>query len=360
MSATRGTSHSLAPEIQIAGHHIGPGRPCFVIAEAGVNHNGSLEMALRLVDAAADARADAVKFQTFKTGKVVSPFAPKAEYQARNTGEAETQWEMIQKLELPATAFQRVAEHCRARSILFLSTPFDSESADELERLGVPAFKIPSGEITNTPLLEHIARKHRPLIVSTGMADLDEVRAAVEVLVAAGNRELALLQCTSNYPASPASINLRAMRTLAGTFAAPAGFSDHSEGIEIALAAVALGACIVEKHFTLDRTLPGPDHRASLEPAQLAALVTGIRKVEAALGDGLKRPAAEERATAEVARRSLVAACDIPAGCAITAEMIAIVRPGTGLPPAMRERIVGRRVRAGIKAGTVLTLEMLS
>jgi N-acetylneuraminate synthase len=330
-----------------------------VIAEAGVNHNGSLDMALRLVDAAAEAGADVVKFQTFKSEEVVTPLAPKAEYQMQTTGRSESQLEMIKKLELPGDAFRTIQEHCRTRGIMFLSTPFDRGSADLLEEMGVAAFKVPSGEITNHPFLTYVARKQRPLIVSTGMSNLEEVNSAVEVIYATGNRELVLLHCTSNYPAAAASINLRAMKTLENSFEVPVGYSDHSEGIPIPLAAVALGACVIEKHFTLDRSLAGPDHRASLEPAELRAMVRGIQDVHAALGDGAKIPMAEELSTAAVARRSLVAAEDLRAGTVLGEHMVAIRRPGTGLAPSELHRLLGLKLKEDVAAGTLFTLEML-
>ena len=339
---------------------VGPELPCLVIAEAGVNHNGDVEMALRLVDAAVEARADVVKFQTFNSEEVVTPFAPKADYQLQNTGTSESQLDMIKKLELPDDAFRAIQAHCRKRGIMFLSTPFDHRSADLLEEMGVEAFKIPSGEITNHPFLAHIARKRKPLIVSTGMSNLEEVAAALDVIHDAGNTELVLLHCVSNYPASPDNVNLRAMKTLEERFNVPVGYSDHTQGIAIPLGAAAVGACVVEKHFTLDRKLPGPDHRASLEPLELAAMVQGIRDVQSALGDGVKRPVAEELATAAVARRSLIAAHDLQAGTLLTESMVAIRRPGTGLPPSDLPRILGRRLKQDLAAGHLFTLEMLA
>jgi len=344
----------------IGEHKVGDGKPCFIIAEAGVNHNGSLGLARELIDVAVQARADAVKFQTFKPEKVCSPLAPKATYQLQTTSTEESQLEMSKKLQLPFEAFRELQSYCKSKSILFLSTPFDYESADFLAELEVPAFKIPSGEITNLPLVEHIARKRRPLIVSTGMSALDEVGKAVATIRSAGNNELVLLQCVSNYPAQPSSVNLRAMGTLAKEFGVAIGYSDHTRGIEVAIAAVALGACVVEKHFTINRELPGPDHRASLDPEELAAMVRSIRNVEAALGDGIKLPASEEADTAAVARRSLTAARYIAAGTVLTEELIAILRPGTGLAPAMRVQLVGRRTRRNIEAGTLLTLDMVA
>ena len=335
------------------------GQPCLIIAEAGVNHNGNLEMALRLVDSAAEAGADVVKFQTFKAEKVVSPVAPKAEYQVQTTGNAESQLEMVKKLELPPEAFQLIARRCVERGITFLSSPFDYDSVDLLEELGVVAYKTGSGELTNLPFLSYIAAKGKPIILSTGMANLDEVAVAVDAVKAAGNRDLVILHCVSNYPAAASSVNLRAMKTLEEEFGVPVGYSDHTEGIAVPIAAASLGACVIEKHFTLDCNLPGPDHRASLEPSQLAAMVRAVRTVEAALGDGVKRPAAEELSTASVARRSLVAAHDLPAGTVLAESMIAIRRPGTGLPPALLRQLIGRRLRQDLPAGNLFTLEML-
>ncbi|MCC7449922.1 MAG: N-acetylneuraminate synthase family protein, partial [Anaerolineae bacterium] len=249
---------------------------------------------------------------------------------------------------------------CQDHNVLFMSTPFDEGGADFLAKLGVTVFKIPSGEITNLPFLAHVARLGKPLIVSTGMSRLGEVETAVETIRQAGNEAMVLLHCVSSYPADPADANLRAMHTMATAFGLPVGYSDHTLGTAVALAAAALGACVIEKHFTLDRTLPGPDHQASLEPAELATLIRGIRTVEAALGSGNKVPAASEQNTADVARRSLVAAQDIPAGMALTEAMIAVKRPGTGLPPAMRPYLVGRRARTDIPAGSLFTLDMLA
>jgi N,N'-diacetyllegionaminate synthase len=346
--------------IVVGNRRVGKREPCFIIAEAGVNHNGSYELARKLVDIASKAGCDAVKFQTFKPEKVCSPFAPKATYQLASTAAEESQLEMGKRLELPFEKFRELHRYCHEKDIIFLSTPFDYESADFLAELPVLAFKIPSGELTNLFFLEHVAHKGRPLIVSTGMATLEEVVTAVEVIRAAGNQQMVLLQCVSNYPASPSSMNLRAMRTLEDAFGVSAGLSDHTVGTEIAFAAVALGACVIEKHFTLSQELPGPDHSASLEPKDLVKLVKGIRNIESGLGDGVKRPAAEELNTAEVARRSLVAARFIPAGAVLAVDLLDILRPGTGLPPAMRSQVVGRRALHDIEAGTMLSLDMLA
>lgn len=345
--------------IDIVGRKVGAGQRCFIIAEAGVNHNGSLETACQLVDVAAYAHADAIKFQTFKADHLVTSDAPKAPYQQQTTNTAESQYEMLRRLELSVEAHRHLATYCQEKGLIFMSTPFDEESADFLDSLDIAVFKIPSGEITNLPFLAHVAVKGKPLIVSTGMAYLGEVETAIRVIKETGNLNLVALHCVSNYPAAPTDANLRAMQTMAVAFGIPVGYSDHTLGIEVAIAAVALGACVIEKHFTLDRNLPGPDHRASLEPDELAVLVHSIRTVELALGHGRKEPAASEANTAAVARKSLVAAKDIPVGTLLTAELIAIKRPGTGLPPTMRSYLIGRTVKQAVPTGTLLTLEML-
>jgi N,N'-diacetyllegionaminate synthase len=346
--------------IDIAGRKVGLGQPCFIIAEAGVNHNGSLELAHQLVDAAIQAGADAVKFQTFNAELLVSPDAPKADYQLETTDAAESQLEMIRRLELSPEAHGKLMRYCQANGILFMSSPFDELSADLLEEIDVAVYKIPSGEITNLPFLAHVASKAKPMIVSTGMAYLSEVEAAVRTIQEAGNHQYVLLHCVSNYPADPADVNLRAMATIKAAFGVPVGYSDHTMETEIPIAAVAMGASMIEKHVTLDRNLTGPDHRASLEPSEFAAMVRGIRNVESALGHGRKEPASSEANTASVARKSLVAAMDIPIGATITEGMIAIKRPGTGLPPAMLTYLMGRTVRAEIPKGALITLELLA
>ena len=350
----------LVAPIHIGERAVGPGHTCFVIAEAGVNHNGSLEMARRLVDVAVDAGADAVKFQTFDAGRLVTAQAPKAEYQKRTTDATESQYEMLRRLELSPEMHRDLMEYCKERGVLFMSSPFDEESADLLEELGVAVYKVPSGEITNLPYLTHVAAKGKPMVVSTGMSRLNEVEQAVQTIREAGNPGMVLLQCVSNYPADPRDAHLTAMGTMAEAFGVLVGYSDHTPGVEVSLAAVALGACVIEKHITLDRNLPGPDHRASLEPPEFSALVRGIRVVEAALGDGRKEPASSEADTAAVARKSLVAARDIPAGSRLSEELIAIKRPGTGLPPATRKDLVGRVTRVEIRAGELIAMDMLS
>ena len=349
----------MVAAINIANRKVGVGEPCFIIAEAGVNHNGDLKLGHQLIDQALKAGADAVKFQTFKADRLVSPEAPKAKYQLETTDTHESHFEMIRRLELSPQMHRQLLAHCQDIGILFMSSCFDEDSADLLEELEVALFKIPSGEITNLPFLAHVARKGRPMIVSTGMAYLGEVETAVHTIQQAGNQNVVLLQCTSNYPANPADVNLRAMLTMCNAFNLPVGYSDHTPGIEVPLAAVAIGACVIEKHFTLDRNLPGPDHRASLEPPDLAAMVRGIRTVEAALGDGLKVPAESEANTASVARKSLVAGRDLPAGTVLIEDMMALKRPGTGLPAAMRDYLVGRTLRVSLQSGTLFSLEVL-
>ena len=344
----------MGADIRIADRLVGLGQQCFILAEAGVNHNGDLNLALQLVDAAAAAGADAVKFQTFDAARVVSPAAPQADYQKANTGREESQLEMVRRLELTPDELATVRQRCLDRDILFLSTPFDEGSADLLETLGVPAFKVGSGELTNHRFLAYLAAKGRPLLVSTGMTSMDEVEAAVAVIREAGDPPICLLHCVSNYPADPADCNLEAMATMRDRFQCPVGWSDHTLGAHVACAAVALGADVVEKHFTLDRRMPGPDHKASLEPAELRELVRQIRDVEAALGDGMKAPRESERNTAEVARRSLHASRDIQPGQRIEAGDLVALRPGTGIPAARFEDIVGRRVRSPIPAGAMI------
>jgi N-acetylneuraminate synthase/N,N'-diacetyllegionaminate synthase len=341
--------------IHIGSRAIGPGEPVLVIAEAGVNHNGDVDLACRLVDAAADAGADAVKFQTFKADRVAGPAAAKAAYQLETTDPGETQLEMLRRLELGREQLEEVRARCVAGRILFLSTPFDEESVDLLDELGVPAFKIPSGDVTNWPLLRHVATKGKPVLLSTGMSYLGEVDDAVRVLRDAGCRELALLHCVTSYPTRAEDANLRAMRTMADAFGVPVGFSDHTEGLAVAVAAVALGACVLEKHLTLNRSLPGPDQAASLEPAEFHTLVAEVRAVEAALGDGRKQPAQREAANRPIVRRSVAAAVDLPAGTVLRREMLCALRPAAGLAPAVTDQLVGRTTIRPLVAGELVT-----
>ncbi|OAN49248.1 N-acetylneuraminate synthase [Paramagnetospirillum marisnigri] len=344
-------------QFKVLGRPVGCDAPCFVIAEAGINHNGKLALALELVDAAAAAGADAVKFQTFKSDKVVSPIADKAEYQMLTTGEQESQLDMVRKLELSFDDFRTISRHCRDRGILFLSTPFDDDSIGFLNDLDMPLFKVPSGEITNFPYLARIAATGRPVIMSTGMATLGEVDEALRVLHQGGCDHIAILHCVSNYPAAFEDSNLRAMDTLRAAFGLPVGYSDHTLGIEVALAAVAREACILEKHFTLDKTMVGPDHTASLDPSELAALIRGVRLIESALGHGRKEPCAAEVNTAQVARRSLFLGRDMAEEEEITLPDLIALRPAGGISPAQSRMVIGRRTRRPLAAGTRLEWE---
>ena len=331
----------------------------FIIAEAGVNHNGSLALALQLVEAAKASGADAVKFQTFRANRLATRSAHKAAYQERTTANTESQFEMLQRLELGADAHERLIEHCKRVGIQFLSSPFDAESADLLATMGIASFKVPSGEITNLPFLEHVGRKGRPVILSTGMSTLGEVEEAVHVLQLAGAPQVTLLHCVTEYPAPYAEVNLRAMHTLKCAFGLPVGYSDHTPGIAIAIAAAALGAEVIEKHITLDRLLPGPDHAASLEPAELREMIESIRQVEAALGTGIKSPAPCELSSLSVARKSVVTARALPAGHRLAAGDLVIKRPGNGLAPKLLPTLIGRTLGVGLAEDELIRWEHL-
>lgn len=316
-----------------------------IIAEAGVNHNGSIEIAKKLIDVAAKAGADFVKFQTFKADKLVSKDAKKAEYQSINLMDADnSQYNMLKKLELSESMHEGLITYASQKGIQFLSTAFDVESLDYLDQLGLPLFKIPSGEITNKPYLEHIAKKRKPVIMSTGMSDLGEVKSALEVLTLNGltNDQITVLQCTTEYPAPMEEVNLKAMITMAEALKVKTGFSDHTEGIEISLAAVAMGAMVIEKHFTLDKNMEGPDHQASLEPAELKGLITGIRNIEKALGNGIKTPSTSEIKNKEAARKSIVALKEIKSGEIFSLDNLTVKRPGDGLSPMHWDRVLGK------------------
>lgn len=327
----------------------------FVIAEAGVNHNGDADLAFRLVDAAADAGADAVKFQTFRAERLVSRAAKKAPYQVRNTGTDDSQYEMIRRLELSAELHQLIIGRCEKKSITFLSSPFDEDSADFLAGLGMSIFKIPSGEIINKNYLKHVASKGKPIILSTGMSNLSEVEQAVDWVRGAGCDELSLLHCVTEYPSPVEQVNLRAMDTLSQAFHLPVGYSDHTEGIEVTVAAVARGARIIEKHFTLSRDLPGPDHKASLEPPEFANMVRSIRNVESCLGDGIKRAVPCEIVNMAVARKSLVAVRTMRKGERLSFEDLSCKRPGNGIAPYLIDIVIGRMLRKDIGMDEVLT-----
>lgn len=314
-----------------------------IIAEAGVNHNGSYELAVKMVDEAKRAGADYVKFQTAKPELVISTFAPKAEYQKETTGAAVSQLEMCKAIHLPLTDYKPLKEYCDKVGIGFMSTPFDLVSIDVLEPLDMDYYKIPSGEITNLPYLRKIASKHRPVILSTGMCEVEEVEAALQVLEQGGVKrsDIIVLHCNTEYPTPMADVNLRAMDDLRRSLGVEVGYSDHTKGIEVPIAAVALGATVIEKHFTLDKTMEGPDHKASLEPDELKAMVDAIRNIEQALGDGHKHVSPSERKNMDIARKSIVAARDIRKGEVLTEENITTKRPGNGISPMRWDSVIG-------------------
>lgn len=315
-----------------------------IIAEAGVNHNGDIGLAMQLIAAAKAAGADIVKFQTFKTKNLVTEKAEKAAYQKETTDAAESQFAMIRKLELSRADHEVLIEECRRHGIGFFSTAFDTDSFDMLVEMGLDQVKIPSGELTNLPLLRYMTRLGMPVMLSTGMATLGEIEAALDAIEQAGTprQRITVLQCTTEYPAPMADVNLRAMVSMKAALGVEVGYSDHTPGIEIPVAAVALGARVIEKHFTLDRTLPGPDHQASLEPHELKAMVDAIRNVEVALGDGVKRPSASELKNKPIARKSLVAIRTIRAGESFSADNVGTKRPGTGISPMRWDEVMGR------------------
>lgn len=331
----------MTKTIKIGNKYIGEGQSVFIIAEAGVNHNGSLKLAKKMIDAAKSSGADAVKFQTFKAEDLM------AEKGAR--------FKMLKKLELNQNGFKTLSDYCKKKNIMFLSTAFDSKSADFLYRLGVPAFKIASGELTNTPLLLQIANYHKPIILSTGMATLKEVREAVKAIYSTGNKKLILLHCTSNYPTRHEDVNLKAMDTLKKEFNVAVGYSDHTEGIEVPIAAVTMGACVIEKHLTMDKGLPGPDHKVSLEPDEFKDMVNAIRNIEKIMGDGIKVPRQSELEIKKIARKSIVASRDIPMGTRLSMDMLSVKRPGKGIEPKYLNRIIGKQLKVDIEKDRVFT-----
>lgn len=329
-----------------------------IIAEAGVNHNGNIEVAKKLIAEAASAGADFVKFQTFKADTLVSSDAPTADYQQNNTGET-LQHEMIAKLELSRGDHEILIEECKRHGIKFFSTAFDEESFDLLMQLEcLEMVKVPSGEISNLPLLRHMARQGKPIILSTGMAILGEIEAAIEAVESAGapRSHITVLHCTTEYPAPMDEVNLRAMTTLKNAFGVKVGYSDHTIGIEVSIAAVALGATIIEKHFTLDRNLPGPDHKASLEPSELRSLVSGIRNIELALGDGVKRRTRSEHRNLPIARKSIVARRSIGVGEVFSSDNLTVKRPGSGISPMRWDEILGRRAMRDFVADEMIEI----
>ncbi|MEG1107056.1 MAG: N-acetylneuraminate synthase [Eubacterium sp.] len=327
-----------------------------IIAEAGVNHNGSLALAKKMVLMGKKAGVDAVKFQTFKSEKVVSVFAKKADYQIENTqNNQENQLEMVKKLELSNDAFFELQTYCQEIGIQFLSTPFDLESIVFLNQLEMPFWKIPSGEITNYPYLVKIAETHKDIVMSTGMCTMKEIEEAINVLEANGSGKISLLHCNTEYPTPMEDVNLRAMQTLKETFNVPVGYSDHTKGIEVPIAAVAMGAEIIEKHFTLDCSMEGPDHKASLEPEALTQMVQAIRNIEKAMGSGKKEPSPSEKKNIPIARKSIVANCDIEKGTVFTVENLTTKRPGNGISPMKWNEILGQKATRHFKEDELIT-----
>lgn len=314
-----------------------------IIAEAGVNHNGNLEMAKKLVDVAMESGVDFVKFQTAIPKELVSKYANKARYQIENTGTTESQLEMLNKLMLPFAAYKELNRYCKSNEIGFISTPFDIESIHFLDEFEMPFWKIPSGEVTNYPYLREIAKTKIPIVMSTGMCSIEEIQAAINVITYYTGGKITLLQCNTQYPTPMQDVNLRAMLTLKKEFGVPVGFSDHTKGIEVPIAAVALGAEIIEKHFTLDRNLPGPDHKASLEPNELSAMVSAIRNIEIAIGTGEKIPTNSELSNRDIARKSIVAKRAIQKGEKYSEENLTTKRPGIGISPMKWDKIIGKK-----------------
>jgi N,N'-diacetyllegionaminate synthase len=329
-----------------------------VIAEAGVNHNGDIELAKKLISAAKDAGADYVKFQTFISEYLVTSTAEKASYQKETTRASESQYEMIRKLELSRKNHETLIDECKKQGIRFFSTAFDEDSFDMLVSLGLDQVKIPSGELTNLPLLRHMTKNGLPVMLSTGMSNLGEVEAAIEVIEQAGTprSRITVLHCTTEYPAPMEDVNLRAMLSMKSAFGVEVGYSDHTNGIAIPIAAVALGAKVIEKHFTIDRSLPGPDHKASLEPDELKEMISSIRNIEIALGDGIKRPSESEYKNRPIARKSIVAISSISKGDRFTSENIGTKRPGTGLSPMMWDRVLGQIAKRNFQNDELIEL----
>lgn len=345
--------------IKIGNKMVGEGYPVFVIAEAGVNHNGDITIAKKLVDIAKKAGCDAVKFQTFKTENIITKTAPKAKYHLETTDPKDSWYNLLKSQELDKNAHYELSEYCKNSKIIFLSTPYDEESADLLEKLDVPAFKVASTDANNIPFLKYLAGKKRPIILSTGMCTLKEVAESVKAIRDAGCDNLALLHCTANYPAKLEDTNLRAMLTMKDKFKVLVGYSDHTLSGINSIAAISLGAVIFEKHITLDKTLPGPDHRSSLNPQELKKLVNNIRDTQKALGTMHKKPTASERDNRRKLRKSILARVDIPRGEVVTHEMLSIKRPGTGIPPGEIHKVLGKKAKISIKKDTVIKMEYI-
>ncbi|MFA6449531.1 MAG: N-acetylneuraminate synthase [bacterium] len=350
----------METEIKVAGHVIGPDRPCFIIAEAGSNHNRDFNTALGMIDIATAAGADAVKFQTYSAESLYSKKTPTMQYlkNGKLLKEGETVWDMIKRVEMPREWHHDLARHCAKKGVIFLSTPFDLQAVKELEAVHVAAYKIASFEITHIPLLRAAARTGKPVILSTGMADLSDIELALETIYGEGNTTVALLHCAISYPPKYEDLNLRAMDTMRQAFGVPVGFSDHTLGIISDVAAVARGASIIEKHFTLNRSMPGPDHAFSLEPGELKSMCEAIRNTEKSLGSNVKKHTEAEKEMHSLARRSLVAARDIPAGTAITEDMLDVKRPGFGIHSKYMSIVVGRVAKKAIEQDDILTWDM--
>lgn len=314
----------------------------FIIAEAGVNHNGDIEIAKKMIDAASAAGADAVKFQTFKAERIVAINAPKAEYQIENTNNTESQYQMLKKLEIDKETHLELMEYCKEKNIMFLSTPFDIDSVHMLMELGIEIIKIPSGEITNLPYLREVARQKKKVILSTGMSNMQEVKEAVDIIRQNGSEDITVLHCNTQYPTPMEDVNLRAMISMREELELPVGYSDHTQGIEVPIAAAAMGATVVEKHFTLDKTMEGPDHKASLEPEEFRKMVKAIRNIEKALGDGNKNITESEKDNLSIVRKSIVAACRIEKGELFTEKNLTVKRPGNGISPMKWDEIIGK------------------
>lgn len=346
-------------KIKVGDRLLGEGEPTFIVAEIGVNHNGSIRMAKKLIDAAKDVGSDAVKFQVFKAERIATKYAEKAGYQKETTDPQKSQYDMLKKLELEDEEVKELHAYAKKRSIIFLSSAFDDESVDLLDSLDVPALKVASGEITNLPLLRHMAEKKRPMILSTGLNSLDEIKEALEVFEEKRIEDIVLLHCVTSYPAKAEEANLKVMDLLKRKFGFPVGFSDHTLGIAVPIAAVALGAVLIEKHFTLDTKLPGPDHRASLEPEEFRRMVMGIREVQKALGNGVKQLTLQEQEISKAARRSIVAKFRIRKGTVIREDMLAFKRPGIGLEPKNLRGVIGKKAKKDIEADELITFEKL-
>ena len=330
----------------------------YIIAEAGVNHNGDFDLAIKMIDTAKQAGADAVKFQTFKTENLVSKNAQKADYQKQTTDSSESQFEMIKKLELDVDTHKKLMSYCNKLGITFLSTPFDHDSIDMLVGLGLEIFKIPSGEITNLPYLRHIGSLKKQIILSTGMADIGEIEDALDVLIKAGTNKgnITILHANTEYPTPMQDVNLQAMQTIGNTFKLEYGYSDHTLGIEIPIAAAAMGASVIEKHFTLDKTMEGPDHKASLEPDELIAMVKAIRNIELALGNGIKKPSPSEYKNIPIARKSIIAKQNIKVGEIFTEQNITTKRPETGISPMLWDEVIGKKAVSDFIADDIIVL----